>query len=76
MQRYILFFIFSTFSVVLLFLRRWYSSCACFMPLSPVTVPAVTKGSSNQSLVEAGDISRSQQLSLAPSRSGRGWRFG
>ena len=35
----------------LLFMRRWYSSCACFMPLSPVTVLTVTKGSS----VETGD---------------------
>ena len=34
-------------------MRRWYSSCACFMPLSPVTVPAVTKGSSNRSLRRA-----------------------
>ena len=34
----------------LLFMRRWYSSCACLMPLSPVTVLTVTKGSSNRSL--------------------------
>ena len=60
---------------ILLFMRRWYSSCAwldklgsasanrassfgfrlaqVFMPLSPVTVPAVTKGSSNRSLRRA-----------------------
>ena len=37
----------------LLFMRRWYSSCAWLMPLSPVTVPAVTKGSSNRSLRRA-----------------------
>ncbi len=34
-------------------MRRWYSSCACFMPLSPVTVLTVTKGSSNRSLRRA-----------------------
>ena len=37
----------------LLFMRRWYSSCACLMPLSPVTVLTVTKGSSNRSLRRA-----------------------
>ena len=34
-------------------MRRWYSSCACFMPMSPVTVLTVTKGSSNRSLSRA-----------------------
>jgi len=34
-------------------MRRWYSSCACLMPLSPVTVLTVTKGSSNRSLRRA-----------------------
>ena len=59
----------------LLFMRRWYSSCACLdklggasaidasimafdlnkfcMPMSPVTVFIVTKGSSNRSLSRA-----------------------
>ena len=38
----------------LLFMRRWYSSCACLMPLSPVTVLTCDKGLV-QSLVETGD---------------------
>ena len=37
----------------LLFMRRWYLSCACLMPSSPVTVFIVTKGSSNRSLRRA-----------------------